>query len=124
LTLKAGAVSTRQRIRGAKSCTQVAARTGANALANDRKVADCDVMGVADVADETVDVLDEGRKARAVATRPGRAAVTARIPGEHRDLSEREFVHDMLEAPRVLMTTVQQHDGPEVGRLRDAAGGQ
>jgi hypothetical protein len=38
--------------------------------------------------------------------------VTTRVPGEHREVIECEFVDDMLQSSRMLVTAVQQQHRP------------
>ena len=85
---------------------------GADALANDRHAAGGDGMGAAEVADKEIEVPDQRGKARTIATRSRRLAVTSCIPGEHRKVVESEFVNHVLQSSRMLMTPVQQHDRP------------
>jgi hypothetical protein len=45
--------------------------------------------------------------------------VTARIPGEHVDAIEGKLVDDMLQTPRMFVTTMEEHDAAAVlDRLR------
>jgi hypothetical protein len=67
---------------------------------------------VTDMPDEAVDVLHQGGKAWTVSALARRAAVTTRVPGEHREVIECEFVDDMLQSSRMLVTAVQQQHRP------------
>ena len=71
-----------------------------------------------DVAREAVEIAHERPEARRVATRAGRAPVTARIPGEDRALREIQPIDQILQPPRMLMTAMNEDEGFTDRRMR------
>jgi len=83
---------------------------GADALRDDRHVFDWNIELIGEMADELLGVADHATEAFGVTAIAGRAAVTARVPGEEPEVVELDAIDKVLPACRVLVAAVEEHD--------------
>ena len=81
----------------------------ADALGHHGDVVLGDLVGAAQVVAEGLHVAHAGGEARAVAPGTRRLAVAAGIPGEEIDVRQVQLVHQVGDAPGVLVAAVEQH---------------
>ena len=63
---------------------------------------------VADVAHERVDVFHQGAEILGRATLAGRPSMPARVPGEDRDVVQREHLHEFRPAPGMFVAAMEK----------------
>jgi len=83
----------------------------AHATGHKRSLFDGNTMRFDDMAREAVEIAHERPEARRVAALTGRAAVSARVPGEDRALRQVEAIDQILQPTRMLMPTMEENEG-------------
>ena len=78
-----------------------------HALSQNRDILHRDSVSAGYVLNECVDILHQRSERRAGIPFLQRPAVTARVPSEHGDIGQIQFIHYMLEPARVLMSPVK-----------------
>ena len=82
----------------------------AHALRDHRHALDRNCVALRNVPHEGVDVAHRRAEAWAEAALAGRAAMTARVPGEHGEVGQIELVGEMRHAAGMLVAAVEQDD--------------
>lgn len=84
---------------------------GADALADHHHILRREPVLVRDMVDESLNVAQGRADAWAVSARAGRQPVAAHVPCEKREVGQVELVHEMTQAPGMLVPPMQENDG-------------
>jgi hypothetical protein len=83
---------------------------GAHALRDDAEIFGSETVRGSNVVDERLHVAHRRRDAWRIAAGAGRAAVTARVPGEEIEIGQAELVDEMRHAAGVLVPAMEEQD--------------